>query len=85
MFENISVLVRVLVRCEVIEALYISRRKTLQVGEQLRTSLLELYVAVLKYVCSVRRQLSLSSAGMLVWLILSGCWGEVLMVFSEDN
>lgn len=60
-FDSLEGLVRILFRCDIYERLYTKRK--LQATEQLNTSLVKLYVAVLKYLCSARRQLSLTTAG----------------------
>lgn len=63
-FGGLEVLVRILFRCDIYEKLY--GKRSLQATEQLNTSLVHLYVAVLQYLCSARRQLSLDTKGTLV-------------------
>lgn len=54
-FGSLECLVRILVRCDIYEKLYSGC--SLQVTEQLNASLVQLYVAVLQYLCSARRQI----------------------------
>lgn len=61
-FESLEVLARILFRCEIYERLY--GQQALQATVQLNSSLVHLYVAVLQYLCSARRQLSLPTTGI---------------------
>lgn len=61
-FDSLDGLVRILFRCDIYEKLY--TKGTLQTTTQLSNSLVKLYVAILNYLCSARRQLSLGSPGM---------------------
>lgn len=61
-FDSLDGLVRILFRCDIYEQLYTKRK--LQTTPQLSNSLVKLYVAILNYLCSAKRQLSLSSSGM---------------------
>lgn len=60
-FGSLEVLVRILFRCDIYEKLYGSRK--LQATRQLNASLVKLYIAILKFLCSARRELSLSATG----------------------
>lgn len=60
-FGSLEVLVRILFRCDIYEKLY--TQQGLQAAEQLNASLVHLYVAVLQYLCSARRQVKLDTKG----------------------
>lgn len=60
-FDSLEGLVRILFRCDIYEKLY--AKSKLQSTQQLNTSLVNLYVAVLEYLCSARRQISLTTSG----------------------
>lgn len=60
-FDSLERLVLILFRCDVYEKLY-SKFK-LRTTEQLNTSIVKLYIAVLEYLCSVRRELGRTTAG----------------------
>lgn len=60
-FESLEILVRILFCCDIYEKLYGSRK--LRATAQLNTSIVQLYVAILKYLCSARRELSLPTGG----------------------
>lgn len=60
-FESLEVLVRILFRCDIYEKLYGSRK--LQATTQLNTSIVQLYIAILKYLCSATRELNLPTGG----------------------
>lgn len=60
-FDSLDGLVRILFRCDIYEQLYTKRQ--LQTTPQLSNSLVKLYVAILNYLCSAKRQLNLSSSG----------------------
>lgn len=59
-FSSLEGPVRILFRCDIYEQLYTKRK--LQASKQLDTSLVKLYVAVLNYLCSAKRLLSLGTA-----------------------
>lgn len=60
-FDSLEGLMRILFRCDIYEKLYTKRN--LQATTQLSNSLVKLYVAVLYFLCSARRQLSLNTPG----------------------
>lgn len=60
-FDSLEGLMRILFRCDIYEQLYTKRN--LQATKQLNTSLIKLYITILNYLCSARRQLSLNSTG----------------------
>lgn len=60
-FSSLEGLVRILFRCDIYEQLYTKRKP--QASKQLDTSLVKLYVAVLNYLCSAKRLLSLGRRG----------------------
>lgn len=62
-FESLDCLVRILYRCDIYEKLYTNRG--LQATEQLSSTLVNLYAAVLEYLCYARRDLSKDSTGNL--------------------
>lgn len=61
-FGSLEVLVRILFRCDIYEKLYGSRK--LDATIQLNTSIVQLYVAILKYLCSAKRELSRPTGGI---------------------
>lgn len=60
-FGSLEYLVRILFRCDIYEKLY--AELGLEATEQLNSSLVNLYVAVLEYLSSARRQIRLKTAG----------------------
>lgn len=60
-FASLEGLVRILFRCDIHEKLYAGRG--LQAAKQLDTSMVELYVAILTYLCSAKRQLWRQTGG----------------------
>lgn len=63
--EAMSSLLQVVSRCNIYEKLYFTHAHRL--GQSLRGSMVDLYVAVLECLCSTRRHLDLGSKG---WLLL---------------
>lgn len=59
--ESLESLSRVLGHCSIYERLY--GQQDLEVSQSLNDSLVQLYVLVLKFLCYVRRHLSLNTAG----------------------
>lgn len=62
-FESLDCLVRILYRCDIYEKLYTGRG--LQATKQLNSTLVNLYVAVLEYLCYARRDISKNTTGNL--------------------
>jgi hypothetical protein len=60
-FGSLEYLVRVLSRCDIYERLY--ARKELQATKLLDTSLVNLYVSILRYLCCARKELSHRTLG----------------------
>lgn len=61
-FDSLEELMRILFRCDIYEQLYTKRN--LQATKQLNSSLVKLYIAILNFLCSAKRQLSLNTTGM---------------------
>lgn len=61
-FGSLEGLVRILFRCDIYEKLYGTRN--LHATAQLNTSIVKLYVAILKYLCCARRELRRPIGGM---------------------
>jgi hypothetical protein len=62
-FQSLEYLVTVLAHCDVYEKLYCEDGN--KIGDQLSTSIVKLYVSVLKYLCHCKRELERETTGKL--------------------
>lgn len=79
-FGSLESLVRILYRCDIFEKLYAERE--LQATEQLKSSLVNLYVAVLEYLCCARRDISLKTPLRMLKSLVSDS-GELFNKFQQ--
>ncbi|KAI5839141.1 hypothetical protein DFP73DRAFT_222388 [Morchella snyderi] len=60
--ESLEYLLRIIFCCEIYERLYLTRKR-LGTVQQLNTSLVELYVSILKYLCYIQKYLNKNTGG----------------------